>query len=142
MATQNKWEKLFDEFLELTEFCLIKHSSEKAVKDEFDDYQNGIWSLNDLQGANLGGIEYNRFKSASDILNRMDVYINDYILEPVEDYFDEFNIPLPEDTSAESLLKYREKFGKEYQWDFDVLDMIANHPDDINLENCNFDEED
>lgn len=142
MITQNKWEKLFDGFLQLTEFCLIKHSSEKATKDEDEDYQDGIWSLIDLQGANLGGIEGDRFETASDILDRMDVYINDYILEPVEDYFDECNIPLPEDTSAEGLLKYREKFGKDYQWDFDIIDMIVNHSDDINLENCNFDEED
>ena len=63
---KNTYEKLFDEFLDLTEFRLLKH-------------KDGTFSLEDQQCANLGDIEDDRFTSASEILDRMDIYIQDYI---------------------------------------------------------------
>lgn len=54
---QNKYEKLFDSFLELTEFSLIKH------EDGF--------GLEDRQGANIGGIEDDRFETAEQIFERI-----------------------------------------------------------------------
>lgn len=57
---KNKYEKLFDSFLDLTEFSLIKH------RDGF--------GLEDRQGANLGDIEDDRYKLeiAYDKLGRYD----------------------------------------------------------------------
>lgn len=64
---QNKYEKLFDSFLELTEFSLIK-------------YEDGF-GLEDRQGANIGDIEDDRFETAEQIFERMSIYIDDYIDE-------------------------------------------------------------
>lgn len=120
---QNTYEKLFDEFLDLTEFRLLKHN-------------DGTFSLEDQQRANLGNIEDDRFTSASEILDRMDIYIQDYIVEALSDILDEAGISLEEDT-WEGLLECRDKVPGA-NWDFDVLDMIINHPDKIDLNNCDY----
>ena len=118
---KNTYEKLFDEFLDLTEFRLLKH-------------KDGTFSLEDRQCANLGDIEDDRFTSASEILDRMDIYIQDYIVEALSDILDETGISLEEDT-WEGLLECRDKVP-EADWDFDVLDMIVNHSDKVDLNNC------
>lgn len=120
---QNTYEKLFDEFLDLTEFRLLKH-------------KDGTFSLEDLQCANLGDIESERFETATQILDRMDVYIQDYIVEELSDILDETGISLEEDT-WKCLLECRDKVP-EANWGFDVLDMIINHPDKIDLNNCDY----
>ena len=68
MKVQNRWEDLFEGFLDLTEFTLIK-------------YSDG-WGLYDRQCGNLGDIESDRFDNASDIFDRMDTYITDYFYNP------------------------------------------------------------
>ena len=88
--SQNKYEKLFDSFLDLTEFSLIKY------KDGF--------GLEDHQGANLGDIEF----SYDDIPNTL-----------------------------EGRLNHKEEL-KEYQYEIDLIDMICNHYNEINLENCTY----
>lgn len=120
---QNTYEKLFDEFLDLTEFRLLKH-------------KDGTFSLEDQQCANLGDIEDDRFTSASEILDRMDVYIQDYIVEELSDVINENDINLEEDT-WKGLLECRGKVSGA-DWDFDVLDMIINNPDKVDLNNCDY----
>lgn len=120
---QNTYEKLFDEFLDLTEFRLLKH-------------KDGTFSLEDQQCANLGDIEDDRFTSASEILDRMDVYIQDYIVEELSDVINENDINLEEDT-WKGLLECRDKVPGA-DWDFDVLDMIINNPDKVDLNNCDY----
>ena len=130
MKQQNKWEKLFDEFLDLTEFTLIRHQ----------DY----WSLIDNQSANLGGIECDRFTSATQILDRMDIYIEDYIVEAIVEEIDSKNIDDDERIRAwcdwTDILEYKDYLPNS-KWDFDVLDMICNHFEEINLENCTYEDE-
>lgn len=130
MKQQNKWEKLFDEWLEVTEFTLVKH-------------QNN-WSLIDKQGGNIGDIEGDRFISAGQIFERMDSYIEDYIVNPIEQILDMNNIDDIDRLVAlcdwNDILEYR-PFLPDSEWDFDVLDMICNHFDEINLENCTYEEE-
>ncbi len=126
MKQQNKWEKLFDEFLELTEFTLIKHQKD--------------WSLIDNQGGNIGGIEGDRFISTMQILDRMDNYIEDYIVEPLEQELFNKGIEIEENNSLNDFLFFRKDLI-DNQWDFDVIDMICNHFEEINLENCNYKEE-
>lgn len=125
MKKQNKWEKLFDEFLDLTEFTLIKHQND--------------WSLIDNQGGNLGNIEGDRFTSAMQILDRMDSYIEDYITEPLEQELFNKGIETEETDSLKEVLFFRDKLP-DNQWDFDVLDMICNHFEEIKLENCSYEE--
>lgn len=136
MKQQNKWEKLFDEFLELTEFALIRHKNDyNEITDEY-----GHWSLIDYQGANLGNIEGDRFENANQILERMDVYIHDYIITDIEELAEENNIDLSDwdNWGWDELLSYRDKFPQDCQYEFDLLDMICNHFEEINLENCTY----
>ena len=119
---QNTYEKLFDEFLNLTEFRLLK-------------YKDGTFSLEDQQCANLGDIEDDRFASASEILDRMDIYIQDYLIRDIEDALDEKSIEIG--CAWEEYGKYRDVIP-DYKFDFDLLDMIINHPDKIDLNNCDY----
>ena len=125
MKQQNKWEKLFDEFLDLTEFTLVKHQND--------------WSLIDNQGGDLGDIEDDRFTSAYQILDRMDVYIDDYIARPLEEELIKKGVD-EELYLFDDFLFCREMLP-DNQWDFDVLDMICNHFEEVDLENCTYKEE-
>ena len=119
---QNTYEKLFNEFLDLTEFRLLKH-------------KDGTFSLEDRQCANLGDIEDDRFASASEILDRMDIYIQDYLIRDIEDALDEKSIEI--DCAWGEYGQYRDLIP-DYKFDFDLLDMIINHPDKVDLNNCDY----
>lgn len=75
--------KLFEGLLDLIEFTLVKN-------------EDGTYSLRDNQGANLGGIEEDEFEDARDVIGRLDIYINDYFLDPMReevlDLCDEYGI--------------------------------------------------
>lgn len=115
---QNEYEKLFDDFLDITEFTLIKRSDG--------------WSLKDNQGANLGDIETDRFTSVSSIIERMHLYIHDYFIVPICDFYDE-NYSIFD--AKEIVDRYKNK-GQEVDYDIDILDAIINHSEEISLENC------
>ncbi len=121
---KNKYEDLFDQFICVTDFELIKY------KDGFGVY--------DLQGANLGDIEQDRFKNAEEIFERMDVYINDSFLNDIDELLDEKDIEVTWDQTCEEYLKHARKLLPEYHFDFDILDMICYHADEINLNNCKY----
>ena len=139
MNEQNKWESLFEDFLELTEFALIK-------------YTDG-WGLYDRQGANLGDIESDRLKDALDIFDRMDVYIIDYIYHDLEEELEAYGVDMegrevPEGAQDWLDLRNDKEFCEKYSeymnnhaFDFNVLDMIVNHASEINLENVNYESE-
>ena len=127
---------MFDEFLELTEFKLVRHQNDY---DEYTD-EYGRWNLIDNQGANLGNIEGDRFKSAAEILDRMDIYIHDYIVEAIEDCLAEAGYDFYTG-NYQGLIEYCRDKLPENKWDLDVLDMICNHFDEISLENCTYEEE-
>lgn len=122
---QNNYEKLFDSFLDLTEFSLIKY------KDGF--------GLEDLQHANLGNIEGDRFETAEQIFERMSVYIDDYIDEDLCNvWVDDLGLKhedIPD--TLEGWLDHKEEL-KDYQYELDLIDMICNHYNEINLENCTY----
>ena len=136
MKQQNKYEKLFDEFLDLTEFRLVRHQNN--YDKHTDEY--GHWSLIDNQGGNLGDIESDRFDNAAQILDRMDIYIHDYIIESIQDCLDEAGYDYYTG-NYQGLIEYCRDKLPENKWDLDVLDMICNHFDEINLENCTYEEE-
>lgn len=147
---QNKWEQLFEQWLDLTEFSLIKHKNPKLVL-QYRDYDGnpveevheGIWSICDRQGANLGDINQDRFDDAGQILDRMEVYIIDYIFDDLENCWDEENdedYPYGYPQSTEEWLKLRDRMPNN-QFEMDLCDMIANHFDEINLENVYYEEE-
>ena len=150
MKQQNKWEKLFEEWLDLTEFSLIKHKNSKLILSYKDldgnpvkEIHEGIWSIYDRQGANLGNIEEDRFDNARQILDRMEIYIIDYIFEDLENCWDEEvneDYPYGHPWSTEEWLKLRDRMPNN-QFEMDLCDMIANHFDEINLENIYYEEE-
>ena len=119
---KNTYEKLFDDFLELTEFRLLKH-------------KDGTFSLEDRQRANLGGIEDDRFETASEVLDRMDIYIQDYLIVDIEDALDEESIAI--DCDWKEYGKYRDLIP-DYRFDFDLLYMIVNHSNEVDLNNCDY----
>lgn len=128
MKQQNKWEDLFEQFMDLTEFSLIKH------KDG--------WGLYDRQGANFGDIQSDRFSNAEQIFERMDVYIHDYIIEDIEDCLEEKGLlPEHEYDGWDDMLINAAPLLPENKFEFDLLDMIINHYDEIDLNNVYYEEE-
>lgn len=119
---KNTYEKLFDDFLNITEFLLLKH-------------KDGTFSLEDRQRANFVNIEDDRFETASEVLDRMDVYIQDYLVVDIEDALDEESIAI--DCDWEEYGKYRDLIP-DYRFDFDLLDMIVNHSNEVDLNNCDY----
>ena len=136
MKKKNKYEILFDQFLELTEFSLVKH------QNDYNKYTDecGYWSLIDRQGADLGHIEGDRFESAAQILDRMDIYIHDYIIEDIQECLEEAGCDYYTG-NYQGLIDYCRGKLPESKWDLDILDMIVNHPDEINLDNCFYEED-
>lgn len=130
MKNQNKYEQLFDQFMELTEFGLIKY-----------DDDDGMWGLRDYQRANLGDIEGDRFDNAMQIFDRMDIYINDYFLNDIDELLAENNIEVDWEPTCEGYLKNAKDLLPDAAWDFKILDMICNHFDEIDLNNCFYEEE-
>lgn len=140
MKKQNKWEELFEQFMELTEFTLTQ-------------YKDG-WGVIDGQGANLGDIQSDRFENAADIFDRMDIYINDYFFNDLEEELEAYNVDLEGREvpwNADEWLALRgdkefyqknKKYFDEHSFEFDVLDMIVNHEGEINLENVYYEEDD
>lgn len=128
---KNTYEKLFDEFLDLTEFSLLKHRTES----DDADVGAGLFSLEDHQCANLGDIESERFETAAQILDRMDIYIQDYLISDIEEALDEKSIEI--DCAWGEYGQYRDLIP-DYKFDFDLLDMIINHPNEIDLNNCDY----
>ena len=139
MKKQNRWESLFEDFLEVTEFTLIKHTDG--------------WGLYDRQGGNLGDIEGDRFANAADIIDRMEVYIIDYFYHDLEDELEAYKIDMegrevPESAQDWLDLKRDTEFCNKNQeyfdnhaFEFNVLDMIINHINEISLENIPYESE-
>lgn len=138
--------EIFEEFLDLIEFTLVKH---KNCDDTF------CWSLIDRQGANLGDIMSYQFENAAGIIDNLDIYINDYIYRALEEELDAYDVDLDlheipwgaeewmELINNEEFRKVRRnlRYIEEHKWDFDVLDMIAYHADEIDLNQCYYEEE-
>lgn len=66
----------FNQMLNVYEFELMIDISKDT---------ESIFRLIDMQKANLGIIEQEEFYSLEDIINRLDIYHNDYIYKPLED---------------------------------------------------------
>lgn len=124
------YNKLFSEFLELIDFQLVENGDD-SYTDANGDVHEGKWSLIDLQGGNIGGIEARRYANAADMIEDLDIYIDDYIFSSIIDSLKDVGIQ--SSYSDYRILRYRDELP-DNEWDFDVLDMIANHADEIDLE--------
>lgn len=148
-AKKESYEEMFDDLIGEVEFELVKYSGEdrksKSIWNE-KEYE-GDWGLIDLQGANLGGIEDERFNNAQEIVDRLDTYIHDYFLEGFEDEdYGDLQDEADECYTAEDWLgfftkhpeAYQDKESRESMLEF--LDFIVNHAKDVDLEKCHYEE--
>ena len=124
---------VFKEFLDLIEMELVR-------------YEDGFGVI-DLQGANLGDIESDRFQNASDLIDRLDLYINDYYITDLEEeyteYFDTPDGESPYHTAEEWCEMFKlaafktsaaAQFISEHLHEFQLLDLILNHAHEVNLD--------
>lgn len=125
--SKNQWETLFDQLLNAVEFRLVK-------------YPDG-WGLVDKQGANLGEIESDRFDGAAIIIDRLDIYIGDYFVDDIRETMGEGASEDWPQLLQEARTAMTLKELEYHRFDLDVLEMICNHPNEINLENCCYTEE-
>lgn len=127
MKQQNKYEYLFDRLMMMCDFELVK-------------YQDG-WGINDMQA--VVGDTNERFQNSTQIIDRLEIYINEEIIDSMKEVMEhEFDISIPNDISRYSLLRAaREHLIYDYSFSVDMLDMIVNHTNEINLENCKYKEE-
>lgn len=106
-AEQQDWDKVFADFIGFTDFKLDKDG---------DGY-----CLVDIQGANLGWIEQEHFENAAQVIERMDAYVNDYVLDDEE--WGSYE-------SAEDALKKCPNHPLKR-----FLELIAYHINDVDLDN-------
>ncbi len=66
----------FKQILNVYEFELLINKNENS---------NKIFKLRDMQGGNLGGIQQDEFSTLAEILERLEVYHQDYIYQSLED---------------------------------------------------------
>lgn len=116
---------IFKEMLDIMEFKLIR--------------EQDCYCLIDKQGGNLGNIESEEFLTAMQIADRLDNYIEDYYIHDLEEEYEgvtdnEDSIP---DTIQEWLDFAKKPENKDFvsahQHEFDCLDMLINHIDEVDL---------
>jgi len=62
----------------------------RQIINEYDfelivDTSKNVFRLNDIQGGNLGNIEQEEFHTLADIIDRLEIYHQDYIYRSLED---------------------------------------------------------
>lgn len=122
MMRTTGFEALFDRFLGIIEFRLVK-------------YPDG-WGLVDETGVNLGDIEADRFDNSEAVIDRLDIYIWDYFVSDIKD-----ELGLEDSPDLAALLDAAQKAIpperlEDYRDELAILDMICNHPGEIDLETC------
>ena len=128
----NKYTKLFTDFLHTMDFGLCK---------ETDGY-----ALIDYQGAYWGNIAEDRFDSAESIVDRLDIYIDDYFLDDLEEEAPNYGIS---DETIVDILGFADwyawfvenkdkaeyqKFINTHGSEFEVADLVVNHLDEVCLD--------
>ena len=98
--------KNISELLDVYEFKLI-------VNDDL------TLSLIDLQGANLGRIESETFKTFDDVIHRLEIYHYDYIVKDIEETFD------VKETDFENWREMYDVLKRYDTWDVNMLGLIT-----------------
>jgi len=98
----------------------------EAYQFEVIHNDNGTLSVYDLQHACLGDICDEIFKDEFEILERMDMYHEDYIIRLLEEDFNTYF-----NTYGEWLQFLKEQNNDEYAYDIAILSLIVNKRLDI-----------
>lgn len=111
------------QLLDLYEFDLyVEDWEDNEEEGEYFKWQR-VFRLSDLQGANLWNICYDQFINLAQVLDRMDIYTNDYIFEPLYDYWIEFGSY--EEVMAIDLDDIKlEKWEDKPEWDLFAAQFI------------------
>lgn len=120
--TDKKPEEIFEEYLDIVEFSIIK------CRDGF--------RLIDRCEKNSGGIQEGVFATAYSIVERLSSYTEDYILSSVEEALNEKGIDTSNLNIKEIISYASEVLDDDYSGSVDILDLLYNHCDDIDLEKC------
>ena len=111
--------ELFLDILDEEEFLLTR-------------YNNGKWGLQDLQCANIGGICNQYYTTITQILDRMEIYHDDYFANPVAEYFGIDDYTNYGDLVAQCREKlYNDKEDEFFGYsehDLQILEFIATAP--------------
>ena len=112
---------IFKELMDLYEFRVHIDTNEDGEE---------ILKLVDLQGGNLGDIESEEFNDFYEILERMEAYHNDYIIEALAECVDYYcpNEQREWATWEELMEIVKDNFEElmECAWDIKVLELILN----------------
>ena len=89
--TDTPFEESLNEEVKITPMTLTEFLNEFdfGVHKMRDKSGEIVYKLEDFQKANLGNIEDEKFYSVDSILDRLDIYYNDYLLDSVEFQLDE-----------------------------------------------------
>lgn len=120
----SKYEELFNEVLDIIDFELIK-------------YKNG-WGLIDKQLADLGDIESERFDNVVKLVDRLEMYIEDYFVEEIRIEVEELAEMTWQEIIDTAPNELNQQQSEAYKFNLLVLDMICNHKDEIEFENCRY----
>jgi hypothetical protein len=120
----SKYEELFNEVLDIIDFELIK-------------YKNG-WGLIDKQLADLGDIESERFDNVVKLVDRLEMYIEDYFVEEIRIEVEELAEMTWKEIIDTAPNELNQQQSEAYKFNLLVLDMICNHKDEIEFENCRY----
>ena len=104
---------LFQDMLDLYEFDL-----------SVDEENN--WRVVDRQGANLGGIEQDKFETLASIIERMEIYHNDYIIRDLGECFPDIEYSNWNDLYLQLIQLSDEEDLSEFEFSIRVLEMILN----------------
>ena len=120
----SKYEELFNEVLDIIDFELIK-------------YKNG-WGLIDKQLADLGDIESERFDNVVKLVDRLEMYIEDYFVEEIRIEVEELAEMTWKEIIDTAPNELNQQQSEAYKFNLLVLDMICNHKDEIEFETCRY----
>ena len=122
----------------------------KKVNEKFCEYisfmdfsigkdQEGFF-LEDLQGANLGDIDQDRFTNAVGIIDRLDVYIDDYVYQDLIEDAESAGIVFEKGVNpmnfsfAEWIQFCKENSIQSYH--LKILEFMEAHLEDVDLDEC------
>lgn len=125
--------KDFDYYFDLFESMLDLYEFDLAVDEE------NYWRVIDRQGGNIGGIEQDQFNTIADIIDRMDVYHIDYIIDPLSDNFPDIEYYNWDELYNDIIktIKNSNEDYSEFEFDIRVLEMILYGADVLSNKNKN-----
>lgn len=132
------------------EICTANDPLERKIRrklvesGELDqkDLKKPMLRLIDITGANLGGIEGERFfldgRLAEDLVERLDIYIKDYCIHDIEEAVEESGTAT-EKMGLEDLVKKAKELGLWREIDYELADAVL-HPETIEVEPWSFEQ--